>query len=108
LGTRALKRGAHPVAASLLNQKPETNEMTTPKDNGGPIASGMEIQTCGENSRMLPVGGMALRDWFAGMALQGMLSNYRYAFDRGKMCEGAADDAYVFADAMLAVRKEGV
>jgi hypothetical protein len=50
--------------------------------------------------------GMSLRDWLAGMALQGLLSNQRYAFDQGHMQHGAALDSYSFADAMLAARKE--
>lgn len=87
--------------------------MTTPKDNGGPIASGMEIQTCGENSRMLPVGGMALRDWFAGMALKGIAA---MTIQAGSQTRSSPEDvkkllaeaSYGIADAMLAVRKEGV
>lgn len=77
--------------------------MTTPKDNGGPIASSMEIQTCGENSRMLPVGGMTIRDWFAGMALQGMKANALWDTESR---DGIARLAYLSADAMLAARKE--
>lgn len=43
--------------------------------------------------------GLSVRDWFAGQALQGMLgSDSSYSF------LGAANDAYRFADAMLAER----
>ena len=43
--------------------------------------------------------GMSLRDWFAGQALAGMLANEHL------YCQPAADDAYKFADAMLAARE---
>jgi len=44
--------------------------------------------------------GMSLRDWFAGMAMQGALSNSNQSFD----WEGAAFDAYKQADAMIEAR----
>lgn len=49
------------------------------------------------------VGGLTVRDWFAGMALQGMLSS-----DGGSEGEGAyyATWAYIYADAMLAEREK--
>lgn len=48
--------------------------------------------------------GMTLRDWFAGMALSGLIHDW-CAGDprRADTCAGAA---YTFADAMLAARKE--
>ena len=53
--------------------------------------------------------GMTLRDWFAGMALQGYLagrnnhtSEKPYNFERHR----AASECYDYADAMLAARKE--
>ena len=46
--------------------------------------------------------GMSLRDWFAGMALQGELSNP--SFDAITPQEYASD-AYNMADAMLAARE---
>jgi hypothetical protein len=45
--------------------------------------------------------GMLLRDWFAGMALQGMLANPHRQILSGR---AAAMDAYLSADAMLAER----
>jgi hypothetical protein len=50
--------------------------------------------------------GMSLRDWLAGMALQGMLANpHRQILSR---LAAAAADAYLSADAMLAERaKDG-
>lgn len=50
------------------------------------------------------VGGMSLRDWFAGQALAGLLANGPHDCDE---CE-VAHDAYLFADAMLSRRlREG-
>ena len=43
--------------------------------------------------------GMSLREWFAGMALQGILS--RHADERGADISGLAALAYVYADAMI-------
>ena len=48
------------------------------------------------------LGGMTLRDWFAGQALNGMLANQNREYDFG----GAGKDAYAFADAMIAERKK--
>jgi hypothetical protein len=44
-------------------------------------------------------GGMSLRDWFAGMALQGMLAN-----GIGGSREFYSANAYSLADIMLAER----
>jgi hypothetical protein len=82
--------------------------MTTPKDDGGPIAPTMITRqriapdTISE-SRMDVEGGLTIRDWFAGMALQGM--NAMPSWDKGTTKE-IAREAYSIADAMLAARKE--
>jgi hypothetical protein len=47
--------------------------------------------------------GMSLRDWFAGMALAGLLANPHVGGDVG----AAARGAYMHADAMIAARKGG-
>ena len=49
--------------------------------------------------------GLTLRDWFAGQALAGVLSNSNMTFERNNE---AAEVAYSVADAMLAARSEGV
>jgi len=54
-------------------------------------------------SRMDAEGGLTLRDWFAGMALQGM--NAKPSWDKGTT-RAIAREAYSMADAMLAARKE--
>ena len=45
---------------------------------------------------------MSLRDWFAGMALQGWLANPTL---KGTV-EGYTKDAYVYADSMLTQREK--
>lgn len=45
--------------------------------------------------------GMSLRDWFAGQALVGLLSQT----DRAVSANGIAVEAYIVADAMLAARE---
>jgi hypothetical protein len=52
-------------------------------------------------------GGMSLRDWFAGMAMQGMLANPNqdYAPLTTKSQEAVVSGAYEIADAMLAARE---
>ena len=82
-------------------------------DDGGPAYPQTE-------KRKLPQGkverilhpGMTLRDWFAGMALQGMLSSgYESAIEQvskalGEPASNAlASASYGFADAMLKQRK---
>ena len=47
------------------------------------------------------MSGMSLRDWFAGMAMQGLMS-YDYDHDN----EDVAKWAYEIADAMIAEREK--
>jgi hypothetical protein len=47
--------------------------------------------------------GMSLRDWFAGMAMQGMLSNPELS---GSV-ELLARESFTYADAMIAEQKGG-
>lgn len=48
--------------------------------------------------------GMSLRDWFAGMALAGMMANPEAL---NEMITDYARACYAFADAMLAERERG-
>ena len=50
------------------------------------------------------VGGMTLRDWFAGQALMGVLSNSKLDERVGE--NRVARSAYEIADAMLKARKK--
>jgi len=68
------------------------------KDDGGPA-----FPTETENQvvpNVLYLKDMSLLDHFAGQALEGMLANPARAYD----FDGAAEDAYRFAAAMLAER----
>lgn len=59
--------------------------------------------------RMITVneGGMSLRDWFAGMALQGIVSNYVKRLDAGDSdADRWAEECYSIADSMLEERNK--
>ena len=49
--------------------------------------------------------GMSLRDWFAGMALQGELANNSDGAWLDSSAARCAKRCYLFADAMLEARK---
>ena len=49
--------------------------------------------------------GMSLRDWFAGMAIQGFCSAMSQDYGKRDAPSRYAEDAYDIADAMLAARK---
>jgi len=77
---------------------PHQHNMLVATDNG-------ELKTFGEE-------GLTIRDWFAGMALQGQLSNpyamevlNNYINQNTNMYDVAASASYNFADAMLKARK---
>ena len=73
----------------------------TDRDNGGPafpIHPDMPLALGCTPS--VSDAGMTLRDWFAGQAINGMLSNVRM-FD----AQGCAKMAYKVADCMLEWRK---
>lgn len=88
------------------------------KENGGPAFPGKN------SSIMYPVdlpreviekikkiesfdNGMTLRDWFAGMALQGMISTKRFVeHDPRTVMEDFTKWAYYFSDSMLEERSK--
>lgn len=78
------------------------------QDNGGPIAPSMVMRqlvapdTFAE-SRMDAVGGLTLRDWFAGLAMQGIVSRQPQPPVINRMV--IAGDCYSIADAMIESRK---
>ena len=83
--------------------------MNTTQDDGGPAFPGKHQENVGipdlaPKMILIEHGGMTLRDWFAGMALQGFISSY----PRGDCADAhlIAPDCYEVADAMLAARKE--
>ena len=75
--------------------------MNTTLDDGGPVAS---IMTLGDKGEVVPVGGLSIRDWFAGMALQGAamyVNEHADVNGRGNLVKSC----YAIADAMLAARE---
>ena len=52
----------------------------------------------------IPNTGMSLRDWFAGMALQGRAHRFTNPYNDRELL---ASDCYEIADAMIAARKGG-
>jgi hypothetical protein len=82
--------------------------MQTPADinlhaEGGP-AFPVSIPGCGDNGWH----GMTLRDWFAGVAMQGMMANSEGApslvAEAKSPSKAIAGMAYMIADEMLAAR----
>ena len=60
----------------------------------------MEPMEAGE----IPAQSMSLRDWLAGMALQGLMVGYA---DHGMTIPNCVDAALDSADELLSARKEG-
>ena len=52
--------------------------------------------------------GMTLRDWFAGMAVQGLLASIKVSAytDSPKEARSIADAAWLYADALLNTREK--
>jgi hypothetical protein len=79
------------------------------KETGGsafPVPQAESVHCRGEIVQYAE-SGMTLRDWFAAMALQGMLSGKPAPY--GVMLSehpNVADTAYKFADAMIAERNK--
>ncbi len=68
-----------------------------------------DFQPCtGEQVVREQYPGMSLRDWFAGMALQGLLANSFYAEQNHNnanvTAQSASKAAYAHADVMLTIR----
>ena len=73
-------------------------------DNGGPAFPSLDTDEHRQVYSTNP--GMTLRDWFAGMALQGILTNkVADTITASWRCK-VADLAYGLADAMIATREE--
>lgn len=74
----------------------------TDKKDGGPAFPVVGMTQRGDQSFMgVFNNGMTLRDWFAGMALQGLLSDNINASH-----DDFAKHAFKYADAMLAEREK--
>ena len=72
--------------------------MNTPINDGGPAFPCIEEDTSGG----IYETGMSLRDWFAGQALAGLLSNPSIAWKATVY----AEEARLIADAMIASRNQ--
>lgn len=70
-------------------------------DDGGPAFP----QNDAAVNRINNHDGMSLRDWFAGMVLQGLAERLSLTGD-GLWYRDLADEAFKLADAMLAARKD--
>lgn len=77
--------------------------MNNPINDGGSISPRL-VST---ESGVEPQGGMSLRDWFAGMALQGYLAGRNNNPERETLIDRAVKSCYQYADAMLAARTKG-
>lgn len=78
--------------------------MANAPQNGGPAFPG-QMPTGFDARSGNFTEGMSLRDWFAGMALQGLLANSTCYQENLSWHEDAAVDAYDAADAMLQRRE---
>ena len=83
--------------------------MTTPQDNGGPAQTQPqeEYMAMMREANSPEAKDRNLRDWFAGMALQGVIAKHptRYSPTGDPIDMEIALGAYDYADAMLAARK---
>jgi hypothetical protein len=73
-------------------------------NNGGPVFPVSPEESRGKVSSIH--GGMTIRDWFAGMALQGEISTQCESdgwFNSPSKFTDAAEKCYALADAMLGV-----
>lgn len=75
------------------------------RDNGGPAFPQLDayVDANGQKPVYVSEGGMSLRDWFAGMAMQGIISSPG-DLDRYYEEDVVATNAYKMADAMIAER----
>jgi len=77
--------------------------MNTPQNDGGPITASMMTT----EGLMDAIGGLSIRDWFAGMALQGQLALPQVQGAMAKKMITSQDLAgacFEYADAMLLAR----
>ena len=86
--------------------------MSATQDDGGPVSATLVVKN---GDPITPEGGLSIRDWFAGLALQGGLSSTE-TLQQAALVVLRADGkitleqmlairSYAFADAMLAARK---
>lgn len=80
-----------------------------PIDDGGPAYPGSLCANCNDPVEGEYVEGMTLRDWFAGMAMQGLCAN-KHTFWDSITLQGSplrvAEQSFIIADAMIKERKQ--
>jgi len=86
------------------------NEKNKKEDGGAAFPAILAVSEDGQ-LRHSNIPGMSLRDWFAGMALAGMIAKYGVSDDlNGLMTQSTpncqATDSYALADAMIVRRKK--
>lgn len=84
-------------------------------DDGGPAFPEAYLEEYLHKPELKTTRGMTLRDWFAGMAMQAIISNQAFYSEhvqekcvtggRGSVNEITSNIAYAFADAMIESRK---
>lgn len=77
--------------------------MTPATDNHTPAFPTMRPALDPRASEFYTDSGMSLRDWFAGMAMQGMAANSANSCTEKQLCQAA----YMIADAMMVERTKG-
>ena len=77
--------------------------MSTPINDGGPAFPHFKTNEQGK-TELCPQGGMTLRDYFAGQAMQGLMASGNLPGDT--TFDVLAEYSYSNADAMLKARKE--
>lgn len=78
--------------------------MTTKTDGGPAFPFGQISETTGQPVNGFYDPGMSLRDWFAGLAMQGLLAAQIHGFNDRPANGPFASMAYEMADAMLKAR----
>lgn len=76
--------------------------MSAPQDDGGPVSATLVVKN---GDPITPEGGLSIRDWFAGMALQGLLAHIVGVENANGRASKYAERSYQYADAMLEARK---
>lgn len=86
---------------------PAKDRKMTDKDNGGPAFPGSKSKSWHDGIQnreaVTYYNGMSLRDWYAGMALQGLLSG-QYKDNGAYNLVGIPQEAFLIADAMIEAR----
>lgn len=76
--------------------------MSATQDDGGPVSATLVVKN---GDPITPEGGLSIRDWFAGMALQGLLAHIVGVENANGRASKYAERSYQYADAMLEARK---